>query len=113
MEAGAMAEMIEINDETFASEILQSEIPAAVLFKTAGCSHCKKMLPIVEELAGDYAGRVKFAVLDVGEGRKQAIECGILFVPQIIFVKEGKEAGSLRGEASKADVAKQVDALLA
>ena len=108
-----MSALVVLNDETFVDEILKNPLPSAVLFKTKTCSHCKKMLPIIEELAEEYAGRIKTAVLDMGEGRKKAVECGVLFVPQIIFFKDGAEAGSLRGAVPKQDVIEKMESLLA
>ncbi|MHC5034666.1 MAG: thioredoxin family protein, partial [Planctomycetota bacterium] len=63
-----MAEILRVTDGNFENEILRSEIPAAVLFKSAGCPHCTEMVSIVEGLAGRYSGRIKMAFLDVADG---------------------------------------------
>ncbi|MHC4592380.1 MAG: thioredoxin family protein [Planctomycetota bacterium] len=107
-----MAEIVRINDESFEDEILKSQIPAAVLFKGAGCPHCTKMMSIVEELADRYRGRIKMAVLDVGDGPNTAIEHAVLSVPQLLLFKAGQKVDEMLGAVPEAQAVEKVEGLL-
>ena len=60
-----MANTVEITDSTFLEEVVNSDIPVVVDFWAEWCGPCKMIAPIVEELAGEYEGKVKFAKMDV------------------------------------------------
>lgn len=107
-----MAEMAVVNDENFDSEILQSDTPAAVMFKSMGCPHCETMKPIMAEVASEYAGRLKIAIADVSECAKKAIQYGILGVPQVLFFKDGERVDVITGAAPKREVVEKVEGLL-
>ncbi|NQT84743.1 thioredoxin fold domain-containing protein [bacterium] len=107
-----MAEMITVTAENFDREILQSDSPAAVMFKSVGCPHCAVMKPGMEKIAGEYAGRLKTAIADVIKVHERAIQYGILSVPQVLFFKGGEKVDEIVGAVPKSKVVKKVKRLL-
>ncbi len=81
-------------------------------FSATWCGPCKKLKPIVEELAGEYAGRVDVVHIDVDEARETAARFGIMSVPTLMFFKGGEPAGQVTGLVGKDALKKQLDRLL-
>ena len=61
--------MLELTDQTFETEVVKSDIPVMVDFSATWCGPCKRLAPVVEELAGEYEGKVKIAKLDIDAAR--------------------------------------------
>ena len=65
-----MGDILEVSDSSFESEIIKSEVPAMVDFWAEWCGPCKMVGPVVEELAGEYQGKIKIAKMDVDQNRE-------------------------------------------
>lgn len=104
-----MAETVQITDANFDQEIKQADTPAVVMFKSTGCPHCKKMLPVFEETAGEYADNVKFGVSDVSEGRESATGFGIMGVPTMVLMKGGELVDKVVGAVPKEKLKSAID----
>ena len=104
-----MAETAQVTDANFDQEIKQSAVPAVVMFKSMGCPHCTKMLPIFEETAGEYPDNVKFGVSDVSEGRETAMGFGIMGVPTMVLMKGGELVDKVVGAVSKEKLKSAID----
>lgn len=76
--------------EDFEAEVLKSEIPVMVDFYADWCGPCKLMAPIVDALASEFEGKVKFGKLDVDECSDIAMEYGVMSIPTLIIFKGGK-----------------------
>ena len=85
-----MANAIEVTDETFATKIEGSEQLAVVDFWATWCAPCRMIAPIVEQLAGDYAGKATVAKLDVDSNPRTAARFNVRSIPTILFFKGGK-----------------------
>ncbi len=94
--------MLEVNDQNFETEILKSEIPALIDFWAPWCGPCKMIAPVVEELAKQYEGKVKFAKLNVDEAPETATRYGVRGIPTLIVFKGGQDADRIVGAAPKA-----------
>ena len=81
-----MSEPLQVSDAEFEAEILKSEIPAMVDFWAAWCGPCRAIAPVVEELARDYAGKVKVAKMNVDENAKTPAKYGIRAIPTQVFL---------------------------
>ncbi len=95
--------------------ILAGDKPVMVDFWATWCGPCRKIAPYVEELAGEYEGRVAIAKCDIGEGEGQqiAMENGIRSIPTLLFFKDGKLVDRhTGGDIDKAGIAAKIDALL-
>jgi len=75
---------------TFEAEVLNSKEPVVVDFYADWCGPCHMMAPIVEQLAGEYAGRVSVGKLDVDVNQEIAIRYGVMGIPTLGLFREGK-----------------------
>lgn len=91
-----MSEVI-VTDETFAKEVLQAEQPVLVDFWAPWCGPCRVLGPIVEKLAGEFAGKVKVAKLNVDENPVTAQKYGVMSIPTMIIYKGGQVAEQIVG----------------
>jgi len=75
--------LISVNDQTFEQMIEMSDRPAFVMFQSATCQHCRTITPYIREYAGEFAGRVLFATLEVGQNPRAVERFGIRSTPII------------------------------
>ncbi len=95
---------IHLSDATFEAEILKSEIPALVDFWAPWCGPCRVVGPVVEELAQQYAGRIKVAKLNVDENPVTPGKYGIRGIPTIIVFKNGEVLEQVVGAVPKGNI---------
>jgi thioredoxin 1 len=96
-----MARVYEATDATFDDVVMQSEHPVLVDFSAAWCGPCKKLEPIVHEIAGDYEGRVKVVKIDVDKAPQSAAKFGVMSVPTVLVINGGNVKEQLIGLVSK------------
>ena len=101
-----------ITEARFDAEVLQSSIPVFVDFYAEWCGPCKAIAPIVEELAKEYAGRVKVVEVNVDEEGALGSRYGVMSIPTLFFFKGGKPVDQHVGAIGKRDLKKKFDALL-
>ena len=93
--------MLELTDDNFKAEVLESNVPVLVDFWAPWCGPCQRMLPVMDELAKEVEGKsVKIAKMNVDENQATPGEYGILSIPTLIVFKEGKAATTLQGAQS-------------
>jgi thioredoxin 1 len=107
-----MANILEVTDETFDSEIINSDKPAVVDFWAAWCGPCRMVGPVVEELAEEYEGQIKVAKMDVDQNRQTPARFGIRNIPTIIFFKNGDVAQTIIGAQPKSSLEEEIKKLL-
>jgi len=84
-----VSEMLKLTDEGFESDVLQSELPVLVDFWAPWCGPCRMLSPIVEELAGEYDGRMVFAKMNTDECPNTPGQYGIMSIPSLLLFKDG------------------------
>jgi thioredoxin 1 len=107
-----MSNAMAVTDDSFQSEVLQAGQPVVVDFWAEWCGPCKLVAPVLDELAGEYDGKVKIAKLNVDENPAMAGEYGVRSIPTLLFFKGGKIVDQVIGAASKADLKKRLDAVV-
>ena len=107
-----MAEAKVVTDSSFQSDILSSTVPALVDFWAPWCGPCKIMGPILEELTGEYEGKVLVGKLNVDENQNLAAQYQVQGIPTLILFKDGKEVNRIVGVAPKEEVKKLIDGVL-
>lgn len=101
-----------ITDETFQSEVLESDKVTLVDFWAEWCQPCKIVGPIVEEFGEEYKDKVKVVKMDVDENADTPGKYNILSIPTLIFFKDGQPERTMVGVQSKDQLKKTADELL-
>lgn len=100
-DSAAGGKVSEVQDGVFEAKVIKSDRPVLVDFWATWCQPCKAIAPIVEELAGEYSGKVEFFKLDVDHNRATAAAYGVRGVPTLILFKGGKVVDQMVGAGSK------------
>jgi len=107
-----MAEITDVSDSTFESEVLKSETPVLVDFWAEWCAPCRAIAPIVKELASEYEGRVKVVKMDIDASPQTPGTYGIRSIPTILAFRNGQVVGQLQGARPKAAFEEMLQGLL-
>ena len=108
-----MGKALEVTDNTFEQEVLQSTQPVLVDFWAVWCGPCKAVAPIVEELAGEYEGRLKVMKLDVDDNPRTTMAYGVQSIPTLLVFKDGKPAERIVGAVPKKVIADKLQSVVA
>ena len=108
-----MALTMEVTDSTFDQEVIKSDTPVLVDFWADWCAPCKMIAPLVEELAEEYEGQVKFAKLDVDSNPKTAMTYGVRGIPTLLIFSDGQPVKQVVGAVPKSVLKKNLDEALA
>lgn len=99
----------EVSDGAFEQEVMKSDVPVVVDFWAEWCPPCRMLAPTFEELAGRYAGSIKFLKLNVDENPEAPQRFGIKGIPTLIFFDGGHEAERVVGASSKETLSRLLD----
>jgi len=100
---------VTLTEENFPQEVLQSPVPVLVDFWAEWCGPCKMVAPILDELAGEYDGKVKVAKVNIDEYQGLASQYGIRAIPTLLIFKDGEVADQIVGLRSKRDFKAKLD----
>jgi len=104
--------VIDITDQNFEQEVIKSTLPVLVDLWAPWCGPCRMVAPIVEQLADEYNGKVKFCRLNVDDNPQTAAKYGVMSIPTLIFFKGGAAADTVIGAVPKQTLQPKLDALL-
>ncbi|MEW6287626.1 MAG: thioredoxin [Chloroflexota bacterium] len=96
-----MAEIIHVNEKTFQSEVLDTDMPVLVDFSAVWCQPCKMLDPVVQELAGEWDGKVKVVKIDADENPNLVMKYGVMGIPTLLFIKGGEVKERVTGYMPK------------
>lgn len=105
--------VLEFTSENWQSEVLDSEIPVVVDFWAVWCGPCRMIAPIIEELAQEYAGKVKVGKVNVDDQQELAVQYRINSIPQVFIFKGGQARERLVGAQPKSSFKAAIDKVLA
>jgi thioredoxin 1 len=108
-----MGKALEVTDNTFEQEVLQAQQPVLVDFWAVWCGPCRAVAPIVEELAGDYEGKLKVMKLDVDNNPRTAMAYGVQSIPTLLVFKDGKPAERIVGAVPKKVIVDKLQSVMA
>ena len=99
-------------DSSFETEVLQSDVPVLVDFWGEGCGGCRQIAPVIDAVAGAYAGKVKVGKLDVMEHSQTAMRYHIRSIPTLLVFRRGEVVAQRIGAMGKAEVEKMLGAVM-
>jgi thioredoxin 1 len=101
--------ILHITDDTFEQEVLQSHTPVLVDYWAEWCGPCKMIAPALDQIAAEYAGRLKVAKLNIDENQATPPKYGIRGIPTLMLFKNGNVEATKVGALSKTQLAAFID----
>ena len=101
-----------VTDDNFATEVLQSAQPVLVDYWAEWCGPCKMIAPILDEIAKEYAGRMKVAKLNIDDNQTTPANYGVRGIPTLMLFKNGAVEATKVGALSKSQLASFIDSHL-
>jgi len=103
---------VDVTDQTFSHEVLSFSGPVLVDCWAPWCGPCRMVAPVLEQLASEYAGRMKIAKLNVDENPMIASQYGIQSIPTMLLFKNGNQVNSLVGALPKQEIERHLSTIL-
>ncbi len=104
--------ILDVTDDTFEEEVLNSEQPVLVDYWAEWCGPCKSIAPILEELSTEYEGKIKIIKLNTEDNQKTSLKYGIRGIPTLMIFKNGNVEGTTMGAKSKSQLAAFIDSTI-
>jgi thioredoxin 1 len=102
-----------VTDNNFQAEVIESEIPVLVDFWAPWCGPCRRVAPVVEEIAKERAGELKVVKLNVDDNQQTSIAYDVLSIPTLLLFKDGQVATKVIGAYPKKSLEAQLEPALA
>lgn len=107
-----MSKAIELNAATFQNEVIDSPTPVLVDFWADWCMPCKMLGPVIDEVAGDFEGKIKVAKVNVDTDKDLAAKYGIRGIPTVLLFKNGEVVDRMVGVQPKQEIAQRLNKTL-
>jgi len=107
-----MSKKLEFTDQNFQTDVVGSNVPVLVDFWAPWCGPCRMVDPVVEEIAGEYAGKLKVGKLNTDDNRETAAKYGIMSIPTIMIFKGGEVKARIVGAQPKRAIVEKIDEVL-
>jgi len=109
----SMADVTEVTDQNFGSEVLEAGQPAIIDFWAEWCAPCRQIAPIISALASEYGDQVKIVKMDIDANPATPSQYGVRAIPTILAFKDGQVVEQITGARPKSDFENMVKGLLA
>ncbi len=106
------SDIVYVTDDSFENDVLKSDIPVLVDYWAEWCGPCKMIAPILEDIVGDYAGKLKVAKLNIDENSATPPKFGIRGIPTLMIFKDGEVEATKVGALSKSQLTAFIDSNL-
>ena len=107
-----MSNLTHVSDANFESEVIKAQIPVLVDFWAEWCGPCRMIAPILEDLASEYAGKVKIVKLNVDENTVSSATYGVRGIPTLLLFKNGEVVGTKVGALPKGQIAAFIESTI-
>jgi thioredoxin 1 len=107
-----MSKVVEITDQNFEEEVLNSDLPTEVDFWAPWCGPCMMVSPIYDKLSEEYDGRFKFCKLNVDENQRTAVKYQIMSIPMQMYFADGEKVDEILGAVPEHTIRAMVDGIL-
>ena len=107
-----MSEALAVTDATFEAEVLKSEVPVVIDFWAEWCGPCKMIAPILDEIAKEYAGKLKVCKLDIDQNPETPAKYGVRGIPTLMLFKNGNVEATRVGAMAKSQLVAFIDSNL-
>jgi thioredoxin 1 len=104
-----MSDISHVTDDSFESEVLKSDVPVLVDYWAEWCGPCKVIAPVLEEIAAEYAGKMKICKLDIDSNESTPPKYGIRGIPTLMLFKNGAVEATKVGALSKSQLTAFLD----
>jgi thioredoxin 1 len=108
-----MAKIIEVGDNNFEEEVIRSELPVLIDFWAPWCGPCKSIAPVIEELAGEYEGKLKVTKLNVDDNPMTPSRYGVRGIPNLLILKGGRVRDQIVGAVPRSRLVDAIEKALA
>ncbi len=105
--------VVHVSDANFEQEVLKSPQPVLIDFWAPWCGPCKAIAPVIDELAGEYAGRLKVVKINVDDNPEVPARYGVRGIPNLLIIKGGEVKQQIVGAVPKGQLVRAVDSALA
>ncbi len=102
---------VRVDSESFEAEVLKSALPVLADFYSESCVPCKRLSPVLAEIEEQYAGVITVAKININFAAELAEKYEVLAAPTLIFFKDGRESGRLRGTVKKSEITEIIEKL--
>lgn len=108
-----MANVVEVTDATFESEVIKAETPVLVDFWAPWCGPCKALGPVLSEIAGERDSEVKVVKINIDDNQEYAFKLGVMSIPTLVVFKDGQPVDKIVGAHPKSTIDARINKLAA